>query len=266
MFSELADSGLFFWWQLIPLAGLLVVMLIVNPLLLWVGAKYVAKLPETSFARCLGAHFAGSAVGGIAMAGAGIIAPPVGWVGGVLVYILMVKAILRTTFGKAALAWLPVIPGLVLAVVALVAVLVPTLGQARELARQQVCRSNLAGLGTAIRANASSGKPATTMEELVRNGLITDALLRCPSVKSGPSYFIMLPPRDAPQNALVACDIAGTHPDIRNVLLLDGSVQRMNQTEFAAELAKACNQRFAAELKVVEARLATLASPDAPAR
>ncbi len=78
----------------------LVVMLLVAAFFLWVGAK-VAGIKGASFLKAILAAFLGMI--------AGIIlnyVPGIGWLLGIIAYIVIIKYVFNTDWGKAVIAWL----------------------------------------------------------------------------------------------------------------------------------------------------------------
>ena len=139
----------------------------------------------------------------------------------------------------------------------LVAILLPALGRAMELARRSVCAANLSSIGKAVLIyQAEHEAMPPDMETLIRSGTSPKAF-DCPSADKGRAsdYFLLLPKAGAqpdPSETIIACDYKGNHSEGRNVLYLDGHVAWLSESAFQQELAKPSNAAFAAALKKAE--------------
>ena len=95
----------------------------------------------------------------------------------------------------------------------------------------------------------------TDLKSLVDGGYLGSAFLACPGegTVGNVGYFYFPLPGDAPADSLMACDLKGNHAaDGRNVLLLDGTVTWLSETEFRDELAQPRNATFAEALAELE--------------
>ncbi len=228
--------------------------------LLWVGARYLAKLPKVKLWKCVVkyalADLLGCLVGLIVWWKIGFLSNHGFLLGGVLVRIAgtwaMLALSLKTSLKKAVLAWLPTILVGCLSVLFL-GVLVPSIIRTRILAKRAVCQTNLKGIGTAIilyHANNQDEYPPS-----FKSLQSDDMMFSCPSSDSDESidYFYMPPPQLPGHNPIIACDYLDTHPDgIRNILYADGSIGDMTEDFFQQELAKPINAAFAEALKAAE--------------
>lgn len=146
-----------------------------------------------------------------------------------------------------------------LAYVALmVAILVPGLGHAKELAKQAKCSMQLNAIGKAVIMYQSDNNEQfpPDLNTLVRAGQPSE-LLRCPSATEkgrACDYLYAPPPADAPLSTVIACELAGNHKDgSRNVLHADGRVESMrSEPAFQALMAQPENADFAATLRQAE--------------
>ncbi len=78
----------------------LVVFLLIGALFLWVGAK-VAKIAGATFGKAFLAALLGVVAGLIL----GLV-PAIGWLLGIIAYIIIIKYVFNTDWGKAIIAWL----------------------------------------------------------------------------------------------------------------------------------------------------------------
>jgi len=92
----------------------LVISFVVAAFFLWLGAKIV-KIKNSGFGKALLATF----IGFVAAIILGLI-PAIGWLLGLIAYIIIIKYVFATDWGKAILAWLiaAVITAIVFAIVA----------------------------------------------------------------------------------------------------------------------------------------------------
>jgi hypothetical protein len=140
-------------------------------------------------------------------------------------------------------------------IAAQVAILVPALANAREMARRSVCRSNLHFVGAALRMYASDyrDQQPANLDLLIRHEIPVETL-RCPSAaeQTDPNrrdYFYMplTPMSDA--SAMNACEFRGNHNDGRNVLIGDGAILWVREPEFQQMLRRPENAKFAVVLE-----------------
>lgn len=137
-------------------------------------------------------------------------------------------------------------------------ILLPYLGNAKDLAKQAKCTMNLNALGKGIlmyQAENKNNYPAD-LNSLIKVEHLPPEWLNCPSAteKGRTCDYVYAPPEiNAPlSTTVIACDLAGNHKDVRNVLHVSGSVTRMQEAEFQAALAKPENAAFAAKLRQAE--------------
>ena len=146
---------------------------------------------------------------------------------------------------------------LLVQVALMVAILLPTLGSARGLARRAVCQSNLYNVAMAVQVymNSNDDLAPADLQSVVDGGFLPGQLLECPSegTRGNVDYFYFRLPADAPGNSLMVCDLKGNHGgEGRNVLLLDATVKWLSEAEFRDELAQPQNADFAKALAEVE--------------
>ena len=138
-----------------------------------------------------------------------------------------------------------------------IAILMPTLTRARELARREICMINLNNVGKVLAVYAADydGRMPPNLDVLVGLGLVEPSHLLCPSDTGfGPASYFYLPgsPQDPPER-IVACDYQENHRgEGRNVLFANGTVRWAKEAEFQAELAKPHNAEFAEALRAAE--------------
>ena len=139
----------------------------------------------------------------------------------------------------------------------LVAILVPAVGRARELAKRAACMANLNGIGHAMAIYTTDGANdefPPDLETLIRDGQ-PEKFFKCPSAKSGRrhDYFYLRPSLSAPGHTIILCDFKGNHgSDYRNVLCVNLSVDNMTEAEFQSALADPANAEFAKALREAE--------------
>ena len=130
------------------------------------------------------------------------------------------------------------------------------LGKVREKARQATCLANLNTIGTGMQMYATENEDRypENFEALIKDGMIFEGCLKCPSSRSGREcdYVYLKPERDAPYGAIAACDRKGNHEDLRNVLYVSGSVGPITESQFQRELADPKNKAFAEHLRKME--------------
>lgn len=254
MLAEFMGISWLFWWQIPLLIISLLLWLLVTPLLLWVGAKYIVKAPAATFGRCVLTIL----LAGVASLIVGLI-PFIGWLVALFVTWLIIMWMLKTSFGKAILAWLPTLANAIIVVPLLVAMLLPSLNRAREMAKRTMCLSNLAGIGKCcmLYMSDNNGAMPPSLEVMIKSTRSDPGLLQCPSSPiDGASYFYLAPIPGAPSTVVIACDYAVNHnSEMRNVLFADGHVETMTPGEFAEAMAKPENARFAAALAEAERNL-----------
>jgi len=163
--------------------------------------------------------------------------------------------------GRNGMAVTGIITGLVLPTIGtatlMVAVLVPALGHAREVAKRALCGSHLNCIGKGMVMYGAENGDAypPDLDLLVESGMVTPKMLQCPSTDGSRKvdYFYLPPAQpNASAKTLVACDLAGNHKDGRNVLYAAGNVKWRSEQVFQAELANPLNAAFAAALRKIE--------------
>lgn len=134
-----------------------------------------------------------------------------------------------------------------------VGALAPSVHSARAAARTTQCMSNLKMIGVILHQAAmdNQGQMPATLNNLENWGM-TPRLLRCPQSDGSRACDYFYAPRRTGEagswEIIVACDLVphvGGPGGERNVLFLDGHVQRMSAGEFETFLAKPQNQAFA---------------------
>lgn len=257
MVAELFGVDWLFWLQFPLLLIMAAVWALGGGALLWVGAKYVAKLPSVSFGR---------AVLAMLLAGvAGIVLSPLNLLFGlgVLVLIpvtwLIIMWILKTSFGKAILAWLPTLGMGIILIPLLISILIPSLARAREPAKRASCHSNLASIGksVALYTNNNLDVYPPTFEHLILDGMVPKAL-KCPSAESDreSDYFYLAPANsEVDGSTIIACDLRINHKGVRNFLMADFSVGQAKTEQFQQMLQEPQNAEFAKALAAFEAGL-----------
>ena len=250
---------------------LLLFWLLLRTLLLWVGAKYLVKIPGATYWRCLLALLVGGLisfglssilgfVGYPAMTPLGI---AIGSILGVVVSLLLtwyfIKIFLKTSLGKAILAWLPTLGIWVMILPLTLAIILPALSKARELSKQVICRGNLQGISKACMLYLGSNSDAfpPSLDVLIKSHDCTPEMLYCPAVKEKyrPSYFYFPPVSGNGLHirSVMACDFELNHKgEGRNVLFSDGSMVWMKPDQFANEMDKTENRTFALMLADAE--------------
>ncbi len=134
------------------------------------------------------------------------------------------------------------------------AVALPPLGRARENARRAVCASHLHQVGMGIQVyRVDKNQFPKDLDALIEQKVITFPL-KCPAAQSTrkSDYFYLCPADESKAEVIVACDLAGNHPNGRNVLFTDGHVRWMTDAGFQDELRKPDNAKFAKALKEAE--------------
>ena len=189
--------------------------------------------------------------------------PVIGILLGLIAIVLGIVALAKGTTSRGfAVAGIVVPIGALLLVQGLVvAIMVPSVSKARELAKEAACSSNLNGIGKALALyDYDQHQYPPDFGPLVDKRLMPPNMLLCPGLRwetrndqSAPikvDYFYLMPTQTTPEEALVVCDFRGSHPDGRNVLMMDGSVRLVDEIEFQELLARPENAAFAAALAV----------------
>ncbi len=181
------------------------------------------------------------------------IIPCLGIVTGITAMVLgIVALVLKTPRKGMAIAGIVVpIFGIALGI----ALLLPPMTRARELAKRALCAYNLKAVSNEILLYQTEHEDVfpPSLETLIEEGL-PEKCMQCPSADEDPEfdYFYLPPSPMAPPDTLIACDYGDNHDNYRNVLFKDGSLVNMNDTEFAEELSKPHNAAFAAALQQAE--------------
>lgn len=257
---------------------------------LWLGARYVAKIPGASVKR---SYFANLAVGviGILLAIvlnavtllAGSIGAILGWAAGIVILWIIIQTIFRCTISRAALAWLPTIPAGIGTIVLIILGMAPYL---KAVMGRDFCGAHLHGIGRAILVYAEQydGVFPENLEYLVREEeskrkqkskskanypqwSIPPVALKCPAAvanntSTGKDYFYLPPKKDASAETIIACDYRHNHlGEGRNVLFKDGKVRWYSEEDFQQILSNPCNAAFAKALSKAEAARDNKGSP-----
>ena len=252
-------SDFFVWWQLPLFLIFLPAFVFGGGALLWVGGRFIAKSPKATFWRSVGTNILASLAASVAAVVAGALVPVAGWAAGLVVYWLIVMAMFKVSFGKAILAWLPTLGQVVVVVPLLVALLMPGLDRARELAKRASCINNLTSISTGVTMyQASKGQFPATLDDLVKEGQSPRVMI-CPSDLKNrrSSYFYMPPARGAKADdaTIIACDFRDNHHGRwRSILYADTHVGHATEEAFQEELAKPVNADFANALKAAESQ------------
>ena len=155
------------------------------------------------------------------------------------------------------------IAGIVVGAVAVIvqpiamAVMVPAVQRAVELANQASCRANLKGISTAVAMYRGENRDARypkDIETLIEEGLVTIDAFDCPSAQRlgrQRSRFHFFPKRsgDARGSTFMICDLKGNHPDGRAVAHVSGQVVFLHEEEFQSLLTRPENADFARAMK-----------------
>jgi prepilin-type processing-associated H-X9-DG protein len=143
--------------------------------------------------------------------------------------------------------------GLSLLVIPLmIAILLPALSRAREMAKRVVCTANMQMIHTAMQNYAQQyGKPAADLDTLVAKGFITPQQLTCPSSNATPgspqtSYVwvgaLSANPRS---DDVLLYERRENHQEGANVLFGDGHVQFVTPYSRVEELVRRTRERAA---------------------
>lgn len=243
------------WWALV----FFLLWVVGCAVLLWVGARHAAGLKRVSPVRCILTVVLWAVVALLL----GAIPHLVAWVAILPLAWVIAWLILRTSYIRATLAWLPTLPAWAIAILLLVVFVLPAVDESRASANAAAerlvrCMSNLHSVSKALDLYVDhyNGQFPQNLEALTREGNDPN-LLECPrSPIEGPSYFYLAPlPEDGPRT-LIGCDYSCNHPGRRSVLFKAMSVKLIMEDEFSRELASPANARFAAALAAAEGSLA----------
>jgi hypothetical protein len=228
----------------------------------------VAKVPGATFGKCFLAWFL-AGVAGILINWIFIRWIPIlGWLGSIPLAWLIIKWVLKTSFGKAVLSWLLTL-ALCIPVIPLSTILVfsPAMNEALETTTQLAyCLDNLREIREqcSLYTSEHNNQFPPDLDTLAKKSN-KPSLLKCPSSPlNGCSYFYLAPLADSDPQCMIACDYWCNHGEDRNVLLKDGTVTLMKAEQFSQELAKPFNARFAAALAETEGSLKTQMSTSQP--
>jgi prepilin-type processing-associated H-X9-DG protein len=232
---------------------------------LFVGAKFIVKTPRAFYWRSVWAMFLGTlgyaAITTILSLFTNMNAslPTIGLVLGLFWTWLTIGLVLKISFKKSILAWLPVLGfQLLIGIILMIFVILPVLDRARDLAEDSCSRANLNGIATGIEIYKAKNRNVypPSFDELLESGLIAEKMLITPpgDVSDGSRSYFYLPPKnakDVDSETIIACEKKNLNKSRkgRNVLFVDGSVKFLSPEEFATELAKPHNATFAAALK-----------------
>ena len=231
--------------------------------LLWVGARYLAKLPKVKLWKCVWIYLLADLLGclvGIAI-----------WIGigthsssGFMIGCLGIRLavtwtilslLLKTSFLKAIGAWLPTILVGCFSFALLGTMSPDDPEKSREWARIRICNSMLKGISTAIYyyREENEGQYPSDLESLL--DLPRDNLSCTSDDWNQPTSYFYLPPAEVvdTKNTIMVCDYQGNHvQERRNVLCLDGYTKTLTEDQFQQELGKPINAAFAEALKAAE--------------
>lgn len=146
--------------------------------------------------------------------------------------------------------------GLLLAGALAIAILLPSLTHGRVLAKRAQCAANLLSLSKSLRSYLDDqDEYPVELDTALKKFPLPPKTLHCPAAQKGRAcdYFYSQPRATAPGGALMACDLAGNHPDVRNVLYTSGTVDTIwGEEAFQKLMAKPENADFAAKLRQTE--------------
>jgi hypothetical protein len=145
--------------------------------------------------------------------------------------------------------------GVLLWTALLVAFILPPVRRAKGLAKQAVCQANLSSIAKGYIIYATEWDTPPLDIDILVSSVGSPQMFKCPCATSGRAsdYFYLAPGADADPQTIIACDFKGNHPDgSRNVARHEGSVSRLTEAEFQAELGQPHNAAFAAALRKVE--------------
>jgi len=239
--------------------------------LLYVGARFAAKIPGSRYWKCVGVYVVSGLVGGVAGgavnwmgralgAETAVLFALVGMGVSLLLTWVVIMGMFQTTFGKAVLAWLPTLGQFVLVVPLLVAMLMPGLSKARELARRASCKSNVSAIGKAIAIYTAANRDVwpADLDTLIRDGQ-SPGIFVCPSSSNTPgsgkfSYVYVPGTARSDSGQIVLCDYKANHKDgYRTVLYADLHVgEFLTEDEFQQYLTAPFNAPFAKALRAAE--------------
>lgn len=183
--------------------------------------------------------------------------PVLGLIPGIIGLILGIVALCSGTVRKGMAITGVVCGSLGLLIILSSILLVPAVGKAKEMASQAACTSNLSSIGTAIEMYQMecNGEYPESLELLIEQGTISREQFRCPSVRadysfSGMAYFYLPPAKGADPRTIVMCDYQWNHNgEVRMFLRADGTVGKLREAEFQAELTCRYNKAFAEVLE-----------------
>lgn len=192
----------------------------------------------------------GMAIAALVCGIAGIVTciPIAGIVGLVLGIVALVRANDRPReYGGRGMAIAGICTGgasLIIVPALLVAILLPSLSRARELAKRAVCAANMRNVGVALmtyaRDNGDEFPPNAQL--LIDAGLCTPKMFQCPSEGNGPEagadfqYVAGLNSRDPRDWILLYEDAAHHNGEGGNLLYLDDHVEFRKEPAYSAEL------------------------------
>ena len=229
------------------------------------GGRFAARLPKATYWRCVGTHVLAALLSALvcALVGMGfavtgvpalMIFGSLAQLGvGLLVTWAVIAWLLKSSYTKAMLAWLPTLGTAVLVIPLLIWILLPSLTRARELAKRTVCLDRLNETSEALTIYRSKNSDRFPLSLRDISGLVSsEDVFYCPSAGEGRTsdYFYMPAFLGAPGKAIVACDYRDNHQgQSRSVLFVDGATESMKETDFQSELAKPHNAPFAQALE-----------------
>lgn len=170
--------------------------------------------------------------------------PIFGIVGLVLGIVAVVKAGNRPSeYGGKGMAIAGICTGgvsLLIVVPLMLAITLPSLARARELAKRSVCAANMQHIATALLTYANDNREQfpPNLDILVTKGTLTPKHLLCPSApQANYVYTVAGLTADAPPKTVVLYEPITNHEEGGNVIFLDGHVKFLKQPEYDKAIA-----------------------------
>lgn len=259
MIAEFMGIEWLYWWT-IPL---FLVGILGNAALLWVGAHFISKLERIDYWLCVRTSIVLVLIALVAyvIASVPFFAKPF-WslLTALIAYLFLgwwrVVSTLKTSLGKAILAWLPsifVVPFVV------TAFLLSSPTRPHKLSDKTTCLSHLNEISKAIAIYGNNNNDAypPSFKEIIDEKRCPPKIFECPSDKSDRKvdYFYLQPLSNAPATTIILCDYKNNHRDKgRNVAYFDYHGAWLTEEQFQAELAKPQNAAFAKALAEAEGK------------
>ncbi len=135
-------------------------------------------------------------------------------------------------------------------------ILIPSIRQAVELAKQASCLANVKGIarGCMFYRAEQRNKYPPDLKTLVDMDFVTTDAFKCRSDQAGRdrSYLYVAPTKNVLGETIMLCELKGVHKDRRSVGFADGSVTAMTEAQLQAALKLPQNAAFAEALKKAE--------------